>query len=135
MWKARAALGLALMLGPGGVQAAECRSERFDGQSYTVCTVDMARDDLRLFLNNAETGAPLGSFGAIESKLKPEGKTLVFAMNAGMYHADRSPVGLYVEAGREVRGLVTRDGPGNFGLLPNGVFCIHEGRADVIETL
>ncbi|WP_454271412.1 phosphodiester glycosidase family protein [Roseovarius sp. MBR-51] len=135
MWKARLALGLVLMLGPGGVQAAECRSERFDGQSYTVCAVDMLRDDLRLFLNYAQTGTPLGSFGAIDDKLKAEGKALVFAMNAGMYHADRSPVGLYVEAGQEVRGLVTRDGPGNFGLLPNGVFCIREGRADVIETL
>lgn len=135
MWKAKVTFCLALMLGPGAAQAAECRAERFDGQSYTVCPVDMGRDDLRLFLNNAKTGTPLGSFGAIDDTLKAEGKALVFAMNAGMYHADRSPVGLYVEAGQEVRGLVTRDGPGNFGLLPNGVLCIREGRADVIETL
>ena len=30
--------------------------------------------------------------------------------------------------------VVPNAGPGNFGLLPNGVFCIREGRADVIET-
>ena len=30
--------------------------------------------------------------------------------------------------------LVTRAGPGNFGLLPNGVFCVGEGLARVIET-
>jgi uncharacterized protein YigE (DUF2233 family) len=47
-------------------------------------------------------------------------------MNAGMYHRDLSPVGLYVEEGQEVSGIVTSDGPGNFGLLPNGVFCIGE---------
>ncbi len=135
MWKARLWILLAVAFGSGAVQAAECRGERFEGESYTVCAVDMARDDLRLFLNDAEAGTPLGSFGAIEDQVKAEGKALVFAMNAGMYHADRSPVGLYVEAGQEVRGLVTRDGPGNFGLLPNGVFCIREGRADVIETL
>ncbi|WP_439526995.1 phosphodiester glycosidase family protein [Roseovarius mucosus] len=135
MWKARLGLLLVAVFGSGAGQAAECRAERFEGESYTVCAVDMVRDDLRLFLNSAESGTPLGSFGAIEGKLKAEGKTLVFAMNAGMYHADRSPVGLYVEAGQEMRGLVTRDGPGNFGLLPNGVFCIREGRADVIETL
>ncbi|MBW4975479.1 phosphodiester glycosidase family protein [Roseovarius mucosus] len=135
MWKARLGLLLVAVFGSGAGQAAECRAERFEGESYTVCAVDMVRDDLRLFLNSVETGTPLGSFGAIEGKLKAEGKTLVFAMNAGMYHADRSPVGLYVEAGQEMRGLVTRDGPGNFGLLPNGVFCIREGRADVIETL
>lgn len=135
MWKARLGLLLVAVFGSGAGQAAECRAERFEGESYTVCAVDMVRDDLRLFLNSVETGTPLGSFGAIEGKLKAEGKTLVFAMNAGMYHADRSPVGLYVEAGQEMRGLVTRDGPGNFGLLPNGVFCIRDGRADVIETL
>ena len=29
---------------------------------------------------------------------------------------------------------MTREGPGNFGLLPNGVFCIREGAAQVIES-
>jgi uncharacterized protein YigE (DUF2233 family) len=47
-------------------------------------------------------------------------------MNAGMYHRDLAPVGLYIEEGTEVTPLVTREGPGNFGLLPNGVFCIGE---------
>jgi uncharacterized protein YigE (DUF2233 family) len=31
--------------------------------------------------------------------------------------------------------VVPNAGPGNFGLLPNGVFCIRPGRADVVETL
>jgi uncharacterized protein YigE (DUF2233 family) len=56
-------------------------------------------------------------------------------MNAGMYHDDRAPVGHYVENGTEQMRVITSDGPGNFGLLPNGVFCIREGRADVFETL
>ena len=30
--------------------------------------------------------------------------------------------------------VVPNAGPGNFGLLPNGIFCIRDGRADVIET-
>ena len=135
MWTARLFLGLLAGLLAGAASAADCSRQRFEGEGYVVCAVDMARDDVRLFIGEAQTGAILGSFGAIESMLKAEGKTLAFAMNAGMYHADRSPVGLYVEGGQEVRGLVTRDGPGNFGLLPNGVFCIRKGRADVIETL
>ncbi|MGL4280828.1 MAG: phosphodiester glycosidase family protein, partial [Albidovulum sp.] len=55
-------------------------------------------------------------------------------MNAGMYHPDRSPVGLYIEDGIVRHDIVTRDGPGNFGLLPNGVFCIAAGRFAVIES-
>lgn len=55
-------------------------------------------------------------------------------MNAGMYHPDRRPVGLYVEEGREVSRLVTSSGPGNFGLVPNGVFCIRDERFAVIES-
>jgi uncharacterized protein YigE (DUF2233 family) len=47
-------------------------------------------------------------------------------MNAGMFHEDLRPVGLYIEDGAEEMRLVTRDGPGNFGLLPNGVLCISD---------
>jgi len=44
-------------------------------------------------------------------------------MNAGMYHPDRRPVGLFVQDGVELARIVTSAGPGNFGMLPNGVFC------------
>jgi len=123
-----------MVLWVGAAQAADCRGETFDGEGYTVCEVDLTQDTVRLFLQHPQTGTPLGSFAAIEQLLRPEGKALAFAMNAGMYHADRRPVGLYVENGRELAPLVTREGPGNFGLLPNGVFCLRDGRADVIEA-
>lgn len=113
--------------------AAECRNITFDGSSYTVCEVDLERDDLRLFLND-DAGAPYGFFGSLDEALKAQGLRLGFAMNAGMYHEDRSPVGHYVEEGVETRGVIDNAGPGNFGLLPNGVFCLRDGRADVIET-
>jgi uncharacterized protein YigE (DUF2233 family) len=66
--------------------------------------------------------------------LAGEGGRLAFAMNAGMYHADRSPVGLFVAEGVQVTPLVTAAGPGNFGMLPNGVFCIGADRFAVIES-
>ncbi len=114
------------------VFAAGCESTVFEDVPMTVCTADPGTDDIRLFLYD-ETGKPLGSFSAIADGLA-EGQTLAFAMNAGMYHPDRRPVGLYVEEGREIAPIVTRDGPGNFALLPNGVFCLSESRASVIES-
>ena len=45
-------------------------------------------------------------------------------MNAGMFQPDQAPVGLYIEDSVQGHKIVTGDGPGNFGLLPNGVFCI-----------
>ncbi|WP_236953112.1 phosphodiester glycosidase family protein [Ketogulonicigenium vulgare] len=112
------------------VAAANCRAMTFDGADYTICTVDMQTDDLRLFLNDKD-GKPYGHFAAIETAL---GRPLAFAMNAGMYHADRRPVGLYIEEGDQQAGIVTSAGPGNFGMLPNGVFCVQQGSARVIES-
>ncbi len=114
------------------IAAAECSMQHFEGLDYTVCTVDPAREDLRLFLNGPE-GTPLGTFDAIEAA--HPGQRLAFAMNAGMYHENRAPVGHYVEGGHEVMRLLTAASPGNFGLLPNGVLCIGAGRARVYETL
>jgi uncharacterized protein YigE (DUF2233 family) len=126
----RLALPLAFVLAPLAVSASTCRDTTFDGESYTLCEVTLA-DDLRLF-HSGPDGA-YGSFAAVNEALAAGGQTLGFAMNAGMYHRDLDPVGLYVEEGVEASGIVTRDGPGNFGLLPNGVFCWGE-KFRVVES-
>ncbi len=127
--KALAALALSALATQAG---AVCRDTTFENQPFTLCEAD-AGQDLRLFLNDGE-GQVLGSFGRIEAMLEAEGQRLRFAMNAGMFHADRAPVGLYVEEGDERARLVTRAGPGNFGMLPNGVFCIAEDRFAILES-
>ncbi len=134
MSKAALALSALMALLPVAAQATDCREDTYEGVRYSICEVDMHSADLRLFLKSPE-GETLGGFSRVGAILAAEGSSLDFAMNAGMYHSDRRPVGLYVEDGQSQTDLVTRAGPGNFGLLPNGVFCIREGRADVIETL
>jgi len=126
-------LALVLLLASPAA-ALDCGRVAHEGQDFTVCNVDPAETELRLFLNDPETGGPLGSFKNVAGLLAREGRELLFAMNAGMYHQDRSPVGHYIEDGRELMPVINADGPGNFGLLPNGVFCIGAGWAKVIET-
>ncbi len=125
-------VALLLLALPAAAQA--CGNAMLEGERFTVCRIDPARVDLRLFLNDPETGKPLGSFTNVETLVEREGRKLLFAMNAGMYHQDRRPVGHYVENGAESVPVITSDGPGNFGLLPNGVFCIGKGWARVFET-
>ena len=115
-------------------EATECRNESFQNNSYTVCRVDLKTEQLRLFLYAPE-GQPYGYFGTLDKALQAKGQRLGFAMNAGMYHDDRAPVGHYVENGQELQRVISNAGPGNFGLLPNGVLCLRDGRADVFETM
>lgn len=131
----RIGLALLALLGcaPVPSEASACEARIFDGARFTICRIDMERDDLRLF-HAGPDGTPFGSFRAVNEALRPEGSRLGVAMNAGMYHSDRAPVGLYVEQGRETTPIVTSEGPGNFGLLPNGVFCIAGDRARVVES-
>ncbi|MCV2873969.1 phosphodiester glycosidase family protein [Defluviimonas sp. WL0050] len=124
--------GLALLALAGAAQADTCRMTDHDGQSYAICEV-AAGEGLQLFLTGTD-GRPMGTFDRLRDQVEAGGERLVFAMNAGMYHPDRAPVGLFVENGREVATIVTREGPGNFGLLPNGVFCIGEDGFAVEES-
>lgn len=110
-----------------------CERLRSEGASYTVCSFDRNDPRLRLFLND-ETGAPFGEFDAINTSLATTNQTLHFAMNAGMYHEDRSPVGLFIEDGKELARLQTGEGYGNFHLLPNGVFFVEDSQASVLST-
>lgn len=129
----RAALCCLMFAVPHMAQAVSCSSVTHEGRGYSVCTVDASKEQIQLFLRDDE-GMVYGQFRDVERGLG-DGKSLSFAMNAGMYHADRSPVGHYVENGVEEMRLLTGGSKGNFGLLPNGVFCITEDTTRVYETL
>jgi uncharacterized protein YigE (DUF2233 family) len=131
-----AALLIAFSLASGAgasPAAAACAPKNFDGASFTVCAYDPRHDDLRLFWKGAD-GKPYGSLGALADALKSKGERLVFAMNAGMFAEDQSPVGLHVENRVLLHGADTRAGASNFHMKPNGVFWIGDGVAGVTET-
>lgn len=107
-----------------------CRQTRSEGETYTVCIVDLRRERVRLFWLGPD-GAPYTSLSSLG---RAQGAKLSFAMNAGMYDQDQAPVGLYVEEGREMKRVSTANGPGNFHLKPNGVFYVKGERAGVLDT-
>ena len=115
------------------VWAVECHDLQLQGTGYSVCKIDMRHDDMRLFLRGAD-GLLYGEFTTLNTALEAQGQTLGFAMNAGMYHPDRRPVGYYVEEGAEYMRLLSGASVGNFGLLPNGLLCLTDRSIEVVET-
>ncbi|MGR3512397.1 MAG: phosphodiester glycosidase family protein [Paracoccaceae bacterium] len=120
-----------LLLTAPATFASECRDVAFEDTSFTICEADPAAAEIALYLSDSD-GHVLGTFDNLVSAV--ETGRIAWAMNGGMYHSDRRPVGLYIEDGREVAPLVTREGPGNFGLLPNGVLCLSDTGASVTES-
>lgn len=121
---------LSLMVPRVALAGDVCRTVEFEGVPFTVCEA-RATDDIRLWLKDPQ-GRLIGSPARVQDVLAP-GETLAFAMNAGMYDPSRDPVGLFVENGQEGHPLATHATGGNFGLTPNGVFCVAD-RLRVIET-
>lgn len=123
------ALVLATSLSVAGAARAEapahCAAVTVRGTPYVVCRFDPKADDIRLFHADAE-GEPYRHFGRLAEARAGMGERLLFAMNAGMYQANRTPVGLYVENGVTRRPVNNRDCKGNFCLKPNGAFWLSE---------
>lgn len=123
----------------GAARAGPCRDQTLLGASYIVCRFDPALDDLRLFWLTPD-GRPYRTFDALSRALQKEGRTLLFAMNGGMYERDLSPVGLHIENGRVLSRANTKTVKGrpgqipNFYKRPNGVFFWGKGGAGVLET-
>jgi uncharacterized protein YigE (DUF2233 family) len=133
------AVALLLAFATQPASADPCRSETFEGARYTVCSFDIAKDNLRMFWSDA-SGDPYRTFDALAESVKGKGKTLAFAINGGMYGDDFSPTGLYVEGGKELAPANTRTVTGepqdipNFYKKPNGIFYVADGKAGVVTT-
>ena len=118
---------------PVATTAAACERRSFEGTAFTACRYDRRRDEIALLLDGRE--GSLRSFAALETALGARVQRLRFAMNAGMYDEAGNPIGLYVENGRERHGINRQRGPGNFHLLPNGVFTVAaNGRVAVLPS-
>ncbi|WP_337270759.1 phosphodiester glycosidase family protein [Oryzifoliimicrobium ureilyticus] len=137
-WRQNAVFLAGLFLAQGAT-AGECRSDLVDDVQYVVCSADPKTDTIRLFWKDTAQN-PYRRFSELAGATAAKGKSLVFAMNAGMYSDDFTPVGLYVEEGRELVPANTKTlqgDPGsvpNFYKKPNGIFFIGDGAAGILPT-
>lgn len=100
---------------------------------FTTVRVDLRNSRLELFLRD-EQGRAFKRFDHLAAWLAGRKQQLRFAMNAGMYTPDFSPVGLLVQDSREISPLNVANGTGNFFLKPNGVFFISASGPRIVET-
>jgi len=112
-----------------------CQRLEFNGETFAVCHA--RPQQIRLFLAD-ENGKILNYFRNVRSFLARYHQKPIFLMNAGMYHKDFSPVGLYVSESKELFPLNHANAAGNFFMKPNGVFYIAHSKAGlkagVMET-
>ncbi len=129
-WSLTSAL---FLLAGGSACAVECKVQTFESVQFTTCRLDLRHESLQLYWRD-EAGAPYARLSHLRDSLASRGKTLAFAMNAGMYEADLSPLGLFVVDGHVLRPLNRRSGFGNFYRPPNGVFLVDDAGARAITT-
>lgn len=111
----------------------ESKSAGVADPRFTTIRVDARTERIELFLRD-DAGQPFKHFDQLKSWLAGRNKQLRFAMNAGMYQQDLSPLGLFVQDGKQVSRLNLSDGTGNFYLKPNGVFLVSESGARIVES-
>jgi uncharacterized protein YigE (DUF2233 family) len=110
-----------------------CVVREFEGSRFTVCTYNASRDDLRL-VSRDTSGAYMRSFDTLSASLGRDARRVRFAMNAGMYNDAGAPIGLYIADGEEEQDISLNEGPGNFHMMPNGVFWQDENGAVHVDT-
>jgi len=129
-----ALLAMFLMLFSSPSHAAELHQYRYNQVSINTCHIDLQHDTLQMFWKDS-TGALLGTFANLRAWLRPQGKDLACATNAGIYDKDHKPLGLYIEDGVIQHKLNTRQNAyGNFYLQPNGVFIVEDRQARIVDT-
>ena len=110
-----------------------CTKHIFEGSRFTTCLYRPA-DEFRLVWRAAD-GQPLRSLAALEAALGADLSRVRFAMNAGMYDEEASPIGLFIQQGHERRSINLNAGPGNFHMKPNGVFAVdRSGRVSIVTS-
>ena len=113
------------------IMSAFTLQEKNIDEKFITYTLDPKKQDLKLYRKD-EKQQNFKSIQNLKTWLEKNHKKLEFAMNAGMYKEDNSPLGLFIEDHKKITPLNTKSGKGNFYLKPNGVFYITTDNLPVI---
>src|ERR1700712_4244296 len=91
--------------------------------NFVVYQVNPKKQDFKLYWKD-DKGQTFKSLQNLKTWLEGRKQILLFAMNAGMYKVDNTPLGLYIENKKIVSPLNARTASGNFYWKPNGVLYI-----------
>mgnify|MGYP001033916397 CR=1 FL=1 len=115
--------------------ASICQPVMFEETPLTHCMAEPSRHAIATDLSPEGEDDHYGSLRAFARQPREVEQPVVFAMNGGMFDPEGEPIGYYVEDGRRLTVLNQNEGPGNFHLLPNGVFFGEEtGQWRVLAT-
>jgi len=105
-----------------------------DEDVYLTYTVDPKKQQIALFWKD-DKGNILKSLGNVKTYVESKNKTLLFAMNAGMYTTDNAALGLFIQDGKTIKAINKRSAGGNFYMKPNGVLYIDkDNKATICKT-
>lgn len=99
---------------------------------FWAYSVSPGKATIRTFYKNAR-GERIDNLVALKRHIESSGKRMLFAMNCGMYSTTYTPVGLYIEEGKQVSALRRcNTSKANFCLQPQGVFYVRkDGKAGI----
>lgn len=100
--------------------------------AFWAYTADIKKVTVRTYYKDRK-GERIDNLPALKRHIEAGGNKMLFAMNCGMYSTTYTPVGLYIEGGRQYSGIRRcNTAKANFCLQPQGVFYVRtDGRAGI----
>lgn len=94
-------------------------------------TLNPKIQDIQFYWKN-EQGEKLRSIQNVINYVSRKNRTLIFAMNGGMYTKDGTPQGLFIQNYKTLTTIDTSNGSGNFYMKPNGIFYLTSENIPII---
>ncbi len=90
--------------------------------------------NIRMYWKDS-AGNLLSSIGNLKMYTSQQGLQLLYACNGGMYMQNQAPLGYYIENGKTLQKINTKNGAGNFYLKPKGVFYVDEKNKAFVKSI